>query len=335
MAKKKKSEKKEVGTGVAAALAAIHKKYGKGSIMKMGKNHKLSEGIETISTSSVSLDAALGIGGLAKGRVTEIYGPEASGKTTLALQAVAEAQHNGGAAAFVDVEHAFDPIYAGSIGVDIDELLVSQPDSGEEALEIVEALVRSGDIDIIVVDSVSALVTQKEIDGDMGDAHMGTQARLMSQALRKLTSLVSKMKTCLIFINQIRMKIGVMFGNPETTSGGNALKFYASVRIDIRRIGPVGDKNNSKGNQVRAKVAKNKLAPPFRVAEFKILFGTGVDKVDDLITCGVACGVIDKKGTWYYYKDTKLGQGVDGCRKALGKEKNYNIIRKKVMQAWV
>lgn len=334
MAKKKEENVKQLSTGLEYALAGIEKKFGKNAIKKIGDNWD-AEGIQSIPSGSIALDTATGIGGYPRGRIVEIYGPESSGKTTLALQAIAEAQELKGMAAFIDAEHAFDATYAAGIGVDVDNLLVSQPDCGEDGLEIVESLVRSDDVDIIVVDSVSALVPQAEIDGDMGDSHMGLQARMMSQACRKLAGIVSKTKTCLIFINQLRMKIGIVFGNPEVTSGGNALKFYATIRVDVRRIGGIGAKESPIGNRVRAKIAKNKVAPPFRLAEFNILFGVGIDKIGDLIETGVACGVIDKSGSWYSYGSDKLGQGLGGCRDILSDVNLFNKIKKEVVKKWM
>jgi recombination protein RecA len=299
-----------------SAILQIEKQFGKGSIMRLGDDGMIIQ-IAAISTGSLDLDIALGIGGLPRGRVVEIYGPESSGKTTLSLHVVAEAQKQGGVAAFIDAEHALDPAYAAKLGVKTDELLVSQPDTGEEALEIVEALVRSGAVDIIVIDSVAALVPKAEIDGDMGDSHMGLQARLMSQALRKLTAVISKSKTSVIFINQIRMKIGVMFGSPETTTGGNALKFYSSVRLDIRRVETLKAGEEAIGNRVRVKVVKNKVAPPFRQAEFDIMYDSGISKEGDLLDLGVRYEIIKKSGTWYAYGDERIGQGRENAKRYL------------------
>jgi recombination protein RecA len=292
---------------IEMAVGQIEKQFGKGAIMRLGQNAVTS--VANISTGSISIDHALGIGGVPRGRVVEVYGPEASGKTTLTLQVIAQAQRNGGTAAFVDAEHALDPTYARKLGVDLDNLLVSQPDNGEQALEIVEMLVRSGGADVVVVDSVAALVPRAEIDGEMGDAQVGLQARLMSQALRKLTGVVAKSSTCLIFINQLREKIGVMFGSPETTTGGRALKFYASVRIDIRRIGAIKDGDQVTGNRTRVKVVKNKLAPPFRIAEFDLMYGEGVSREGDLLDLAVERRFIEKSGTWFSYNGERLGQG--------------------------
>ncbi|TPN88315.1 recombinase RecA [Mesorhizobium sp. CU2] len=296
-----------------AALSQIERAFGKGSIMRLGANEQVVE-IETVPTGSLGLDIALGVGGLPRGRIIEIYGPESSGKTTLALHTVAEAQKKGGICAFVDAEHALDPVYARKLGVDLENLLISQPDTGEQALEICDTLVRSGAIDVLVVDSVAALTPRAEIEGEMGDALPGLQARLMSQALRKLTASISRSNTMVIFINQIRMKIGVMFGSPETTTGGNALKFYASVRLDIRRIGSVKDRDEVVGNQTRVKVVKNKLAPPFKVVEFDIMYGEGVSKTGELIDLGVKAGVIEKSGAWFSYNSQRLGQGRENAK---------------------
>jgi recombination protein RecA len=297
-------------------LSQIEKQFGKGSIVRLGSKDAIVP-VTVISTGSISLDAALGVGGFPRGRINEIYGPESSGKTTIALQVVAEAQKKGGMAAFIDVEHALDPIYARKLGVDVDNLLVSQPDYGEQALEITGALIASGSIDVLVVDSVAALVPKAELEGEMGDSHMGVQARLMSQALRKLTGVVSKSKTCLIFINQIREKIGVMFGNPETTTGGRALKFYSSVRLDIRRIAAIKDGDAVVGNRTKVKVVKNKVASPFREAEFDIIYGEGVSKEGDLIDLGVAQNIVEKSGSWFSYKGDRIGQGRENARQFL------------------
>jgi len=296
-----------------AALSQIERAFGKGSIMRLGANEQVVE-IETVPTGSLGLDIALGVGGLPRGRIIEIYGPESSGKTTLALHTVAEAQKKGGICAFVDAEHALDPVYARKLGVDLENLLISQPDTGEQALEICDTLVRSGAIDVLVVDSVAALTPRAEIEGEMGDSLPGLQARLMSQALRKLTASISRSNTMVIFINQIRMKIGVMFGSPETTTGGNALKFYASVRLDIRRIGSVKDRDEVVGNQTRVKVVKNKLAPPFKVVEFDIMYGEGVSKTGELVDLGVKAGVIEKSGAWFSYNSQRLGQGRENAK---------------------
>ena len=295
-----------------AALSQIERAFGKGSIMRLGQNSHID--IEAISTGSLGIDIALGIGGMPKGRIIEIYGPESSGKTTLALSVIAQAQKKGGTCAFIDAEHALDPGYAKKIGVDIENLLISQPDAGEQALEIADTLVRSGAIDVLVVDSVAALVPKAELEGEMGDSHMGLQARLMSQALRKLTSTVSRSNTLIIFINQIRMKIGVMFGNPETTTGGNALKFYASVRIDIRRVGSIKDKDDVIGSQTRVKIVKNKVAPPFKVVDFDIMYGEGISKTGELIDLGIKAGLVEKAGAWFSYKGKKLGQGRENAK---------------------
>ena len=295
-----------------AALAQIDRAFGKGSAMRLGSREKIE--IDTISTGSLGLDIALGVGGFPRGRVVEIYGPESSGKTTLALHAIAEAQKAGGAAAFVDAEHALDPSYAKKLGVDIDELIVSQPDTGEQALEIVDTLVRSNAIDVLVVDSVAALVPRAEIEGEMGDSHVGLQARLMSQALRKLTGSISRSRTTVIFINQVRMKIGVMYGNPETTTGGNALKFYASVRLDIRRTGQIKDRDDIVGNATRVKVVKNKVAPPFKQVEFDIMYGEGVSKVGEILDLGVKAGLVEKSGAWFSYDSIRIGQGRENSK---------------------
>jgi len=309
-------EKREKEKALDVAIAQIEKLYGRGSIMKMGDKGAL-EPIATVSTGSLELDGALGVGGLPRGRVVEIFGPEASGKTTLALHVIAEAQRAGGAAAFVDAEHALDPKYAETLGVKTDELLISQPDTGEQALDITEVLVRSGAIDVVVIDSVAALVPRAEIEGEMGDAHMGLQARLMSQALRKLTGAISKSGTCVVFINQIREKIGVMFGNPETTTGGRALKFYASVRLDIRRIAAIKDGDTVVGSRVKVKVVKNKVAPPFREAEFDIVYGEGISRAGSLIDLGTQQKIIEKSGAWYAYNGERIGQGRDNAKRFL------------------
>lgn len=330
--KSTKSEDQQQGKNKALGLAveSIEKQFGKGSIMKLGESYKVK--VETIPTGSISLDLALG-GGIPKGRIIEIYGPESSGKTTLTLHAIAEIQKQGGTAAFIDAEHALDPAYAKRIGVDVENLLLSQPDNGEQALEITETLVRSNAVDLIVVDSVAALVPRAEIEGDMGDSHMGLQARLMSQALRKLTGVINKSKATVIFINQIRMKIGVMFGNPETTTGGNALKFYASVRMDIRRISQIKQGEEIIGNRTRVKVVKNKIAPPFRVAEFDIMYNKGISKSGDVLDLAAEKGIVDKSGAWYAYKDEKIGQGREATKKYLeDNPKLLEEISKKVLE---
>jgi recombination protein RecA len=296
-----------------SAISQIERAFGKGSVMRLGAAEQAAD-IETVSTGSLGLDIALGVGGLPRGRIIEIYGPESSGKTTLTLHVIAEAQKSGGNCAFIDAEHALDPPYAKKLGVKLDDLLISQPDTGEQALEIADTLVRSGAIDVIVVDSVAALVPKAELEGEMGDAHVGLQARLMSQALRKLTASISRSKCMLVFTNQIRSKIGVMFGSPETTTGGNALKFYASVRLDVRRIGAVKDRDETVGNQTRVKVVKNKVAPPFREAEFEIMYGLGISKMGELIDLGVRAGVVDKSGSWFSYKSQRIGQGRENAK---------------------
>ncbi len=305
---------------VDQAISQIEKQFGRGSIMKMGEGKAID--VPTISTGSLALDLALGVGGVPRGRVLEIFGPESSGKTTLALHIVAEAQKKGGMVAFIDAEHALDVGYARRLGVDVDSLLVSQPDTGEQALDIAEILVRSGAIDAMVIDSVAALVPRAEIEGEMGDHHVGLQARLMSQALRKLTSTISKSRTCVIFINQIRMKIGVMFGNPETTTGGNALKFYASQRLDIRRIGAIKEGDQTVGNRTRVRVVKNKVAPPFKEAEFDIIYGQGISREGDILDLGVSLGVVEKSGAWYSFGDERIGQGRENVRRFLGENKD-------------
>ena len=304
-----------------SALAQIERNFGKGSIMKLGQREAAMD-IEAISTGSLGLDIGLGIGGLPKGRIIEVYGPESSGKTTLALHVVAEEQKNGGVCAFVDAEHALDPSYARKLGVDVDELLISQPDAGEQALEITDTLVRSGAVSVVVVDSVAALTPKSELEGDMGDSSVGVQARLMSQAMRKLTGSISRSKCMVIFINQIRMKIGVMFGSPETTTGGNALKFYSSVRLDIRRIGAIKDRDEVVGNQTRVKVVKNKVAPPFKQIEFDIMYGEGISKMGELIDLGVKAGVVEKSGSWFSYGDERIGQGRENAKNFLRENKD-------------
>jgi recombination protein RecA len=319
---------------IELAVQAIEKQFGKGSIMRLGETENMvAQGIEAVPTGSLSLDLALGIGGLPRGRIIEIYGPEASGKTTVTLHAIAEAQKLGGIAAFIDAEHALDVNYARKLGVRTDDLLISQPDTGEQALEIADALVRSGGIDLLVIDSVAALVPRAEIEGEMGDSHMGLQARLMSQALRKLTGTINRSKTLVIFINQIRMKIGVMFGNPETTTGGNALKYYSSVRMDIRRIAALKDGENVIGNRTRVKVVKNKMAPPFKEVEFDILYGEGISKEGDLLDLGANMNIIEKSGTWYTYKDERIGQGRENARNWLKENpKAMETIRAEVLK---
>jgi recombination protein RecA len=319
---------------IDAALSQIEKQFGKGAVMRMGQKEAAVK-VPTIPTGSIAFDLALGIGGFPRGRVVEIFGPEATGKTTLGIHVIAEAQKQGGQAAFIDAEHAMDPNYAASIGVDIDNLLISQPDYGEQALEIAEVLVRSGAVDVIVVDSVAALVPKAELEGEMGDAHVGLQARLMSQALRKLTAIVSRSKTCFIFINQIREKIGFFLGNPETTSGGRALKFYSSLRIDIRRIASIKEGDEMIGNKVRVRIVKNKMAPPFKKAQFEIIYGEGISRESDLIDCGVESGILERSGTWYSYKEERLGQGKDNVKKLLKEKKDLadkidRDIRKKM-----
>ena len=325
-------EKSEKLKALQAAMSKIEKDFGKGAIMKMG-DEKI-EKVEVIPTGSIALNAALGVGGYPKGRIIEIFGPESSGKTTLAIHAIAEAQKAGGIAAFIDAEHAFDRFYAANLGVDIDNLLIAQPDNGEQALEIADQLIRSSAVDIVVVDSVAALTPKKEIEGDMGDNVVGLQARLMSQALRKLTSTISKTNTTCIFINQLREKIGVMFGNPETTTGGNALKFYSSVRLDIRRVTSIKDGDEVIGNQVRVKIIKNKVAPPFRKAEFEITFGEGISKTGEIVDLGVEYGIISKSGSWFSYNDTRLAQGRDAVKKVIKDNPELaDEIEAKIMQA--
>ncbi|MDA7829033.1 recombinase RecA [bacterium] len=327
---KKEKELKEKNKSLDAAISQIDQNFGKGSVMRLGQQQALD--IEAISTGSLSLDLALGIGGLPKGRIIEIYGPESSGKTTLALQVIAEAQKAGGICAFVDAEHAMDPIYAKKLGVNTAELLISQPDTGEQALEITDTLIKSGSISVLVVDSVAALTPKAELEGEMGDHHVGLQSRLMSQALRKLTGSVSKSNTMVIFINQIRMKIGVMFGNPETTSGGNALKFYSSVRMDIRRIGAIKEKDEIIGNSTRVKVIKNKVAPPFKVVEFDLMYGKGISKLGELIDLGAKAGVVEKSGAWYAYKGEKIGQGRENAKTYLQKNPEVAVEIEKIIR---
>ena len=327
---KKEKELKEKNRALDAAISQIAHNFRKGSVMRLGQQQALD--IEAVSTGSLSLDLALGIGGLPKGRIIEIYGPESSGKTTLALQVVAEAQKAGGICAFVDAEHAMDPIYAKKLGVKTEELLISQPDTGEQALEITDTLIKSGSISVLVVDSVAALTPKAELEGEMGDHHVGLQSRLMSQALRKLTGSVSKSNTMVIFINKIRMKIGVMFGNPETTSGGNALKFYSSVRMDIRRIGAIKEKDEIIGNSTRVKVIKNKVAPPFKVVEFDLMYGKGISKLGELIDLGAKAGVVEKSGAWYAYKGEKIGQGRENAKTYLQKNPDVAVEIEKIIR---
>ena len=327
-----KEDNNDKKKALEAALSQIDRAFGKGSVMKLGQREPVTAA-DTISTGSLGLDIALGIGGLPRGRVVEVYGPESSGKTTLALHAVAEVQKKGGVAAYVDAEHALDPIYARKLGVDIDELLISQPDTGEQGLEITDTLVRSGGVDIVVVDSVAALTPKAELEGEMGDQLPGLQARLMSQALRKLTGSISKSNTIVLFINQIRMKIGVMFGNPETTTGGNALKFYSSVRLDIRRIGAIKDRDEVVGNQTRVKVVKNKVAPPFKQVEFDIMYGLGISKTGELLDLGVKAGIVEKSGSWFSYDGTRIGQGREASKAYLENNKEVaNTIEAAIRQ---
>jgi len=333
MGEEKKDNQKERITAVEMAVDQIEKQFGKGAIMRLGEATKMN--VQTVPTGSLSLDIALGAGGVPKGRIIEIYGPESSGKTTLAYHVIAESQRKGGLAAFVDAEHALDPEYAKNIGVDTEKLLISQPDTGEQALEITETLVRSNAIDVLVVDSVAALVPRAEIEGEMGDSHMGLQARLMSQALRKLTGAISKSNTTVIFINQIRMKIGVMFGNPETTTGGNALKFYSSVRMDIRRTEQIKDGDNVIGNHVKVKIVKNKVAPPFKVAEFDIMYNEGISKEGDVLDLAVKEGLVGKSGAWYEYKEQKIGQGREAAKQFLkDNQKVYDDLVKKIREKY-
>lgn len=325
--------KKDKGSSVENAISQIHRQFGKGSIMRLGTAE--AEKIPVVPTGALSLDIALGVGGFPKGRITEVYGPESSGKTTLALHVVAEAQKSGGTAAFIDAEHALDTSYAERLGVDVDNLLVSQPDFGEQALEIAEILIRSGGVDVIVIDSVAALVPRAEIDGNVGDSHVGLQARLMSQAMRKFTGVLSRSNTILIFINQIRMKIGVMFGNPETTTGGNALKFYSSLRLDIRRIGQLKDGQDLIGNRTRVKVVKNKVAPPFKLAEFDIIYGEGISKVGDMLDLAVELEIVEKSGSWYSYMEERIGQGRENAKRFLTDQPEMCIdIENKVRMAY-
>lgn len=333
MQNKKEKKGRVIPKNLDESLALIAKKFGKNSLMRIGDNWQMAD-LEVIPSGSIALNAAMGVGGYPKGRIIEILGPEMSGKSTLSLQAIAEAQEKGGIAAYIDAEHAFDATYAGGIGVNVDDLFINQPDSGEEALNIVEELVRSNEMDIIAVDSVAALVPQAEVDGAIGDSHMGLQARMMGQACRKLSGIVSKTKTCLIFINQIRYKIGLIFGNPETTPGGNALKFYSTIRLDIRKISAIKDGEKNVGNRVKVKVVKNKVAPPFNVCEFNILFGTGIDQIADLVETGIDCGVIAKSGTWLSYGKDRLGQGLDACRETLADCDLFNKIKKEVIEKW-
>ena len=321
------AENSEKGKALDLAISQIDRQFGKGSVMRLGDKGEVVD-VEVIKTGSIGLDIALGVGGIPRGRIIEIFGPESSGKTTLALHIIAEAQKTGGIAAFIDAEHAMDPAYARALGVKTDDLLVSQPDTGEQALEITETLVRSGALDVIVVDSVAALVPRAEIEGEMGDSQMGLQARLMSQAMRKLTGAISKSKSVVIFINQIRMKIGVMFGNPETTTGGNALKFYTSIRMDIRRIGAIKDGQDVVGNRTKVKVVKNKVAAPFKLAEFDISYGKGISKSGELIDMGVELGIVEKSGTWYSFGEERIGQGRENVKKFLEEESNQDILEK-------
>ncbi|HDQ45079.1 MAG TPA: recombinase RecA [bacterium] len=319
--------KEEKSKALDLALSQIDRQFGKGSVMRLGEKGEVVD-VDAISTGSIGLDLALGVGGIPRGRIIEIFGPESSGKTTLALHIIAEAQKNGGIAAFIDAEHALDPIYARALGVNTEDLLVSQPDTGEQALEITETLVRSGALDVVVIDSVAALVPRAEIEGEMGDSQMGLQARLMSQAMRKLTGAISKSRTSVIFINQIRMKIGVMFGNPETTTGGNALKFYTSIRMDIRRIGGIKEGNEVVGNRTKVKVVKNKVASPFKEAEFDISYGTGISKIGEIIDFGGDLGVLEKSGTWYSFGEERIGQGRENVKRFLMKEENRDLYKK-------